>query len=70
MIQATDWASREQTLHSYELISRYVMPHFQGSVKSLIHSQKWSAAKREELGLARSAALQKATQDYKETRTN
>ena len=27
-----DWAPREKILHSYELLARYVMPHFQGSL--------------------------------------
>ena len=30
LIQATEWGTREQVLHSYELVARYVMPHFPG----------------------------------------
>ena len=40
MIQATEWGTRDQVMHSYELIARYVMPHFQGSLSSLQKSQK------------------------------
>src|SRR5439155_13012827 len=39
MIQATEWASREQVFRSYELIARYVMPEFQGSLINLRASQ-------------------------------
>jgi limonene 1,2-monooxygenase len=68
MIQSTEWGTREQVLHSYELVARYVMPHFQGSIKSLERSQEWSAAKRPELLAQRDAALAKARQDYADTR--
>ena len=68
MIQSTEWGTREQVLHSYELVARYVMPHFQGSTKSLESSQAWSAAKRPELLAQRDAALARARQDYADTR--
>ena len=32
LIQAHEWATREKTLKSYELLARYVMPRFQGSL--------------------------------------
>jgi len=35
LITATEWGTREQVLHSYELIARYVKPHFQGSLTNL-----------------------------------
>jgi limonene 1,2-monooxygenase len=68
MVQATEWGTREQVLHSYEQIARYVMPHFQGSIESLHSSQAWSEAKRDELNARRIAALDRARQDYAETR--
>ena len=68
LIQATEWGTREQVLHSYELIARYVMPHFQGSLVSLSNSQRWSSAKREELQSLRTKALDRARQDYAEAR--
>ena len=49
LIQVTEWANREQMLHSYELIARYVMPQFQGSLVNLSTSQAWAAEKRHEL---------------------
>ena len=69
LIQATEWGTREQVNHSYELIARYVMPHFQGSIDSLYSSQAWSEAKRDELNAKRLAALDKARQDYAGTRS-
>ena len=32
LFRAHEWANREQTLRSYELFARYVMPQFQGSL--------------------------------------
>ena len=68
MIQSTEWGTREQVLHSYELVARYVMPHFQGSIESLYRSQEWSAAKRPELIALRDAALARARDDYAKTK--
>src|SRR5256886_13537122 len=31
LFRAHNWATRQQTLHSYELFARYVMPRFQGT---------------------------------------
>ncbi len=66
LIQATEFATREQVLHSYELIARYVMPHFQGSLVSLRASQEWSAEKRHELMALRKRAISKAGREYTE----
>ena len=43
LVQATEWGTREQVLHRYELIARYVMPRFQGSLVNLSRSQAWVA---------------------------
>ena len=32
LFRAHEWATREETLRSYELFARYVMPRFQGSI--------------------------------------
>jgi limonene 1,2-monooxygenase len=64
MIQATEWGTREQVRHSYELIARYVMPEFQGSLTSLRESREWSANIKGELQEKRAAALARARQDY------
>ena len=68
LMQAAEWGTREQVLHSYELIARYVMPRFQGSLVSLSHSQAWSAEKRHELQALRTRAIDRAETDYTDRR--
>jgi limonene 1,2-monooxygenase len=53
MIMANEFASREKTLKSYELLARYVMPQFQGTLGSLERSLRAAEAQ--------SAALRQAT---------
>jgi len=43
LLMAHDWADRENTLRSYELFAREVMPHFQGTAVSLVGSRDWAA---------------------------
>ena len=38
LFRAHEWASREQTLRTYELFARYVMPRFQGSLDTIVGS--------------------------------
>jgi|TARA_A100001037_G_scaffold262108_1_gene251509 limonene 1,2-monooxygenase len=64
MIQATEWGTKEQVFHSYELLARYVMPQFQGSVRALNNSMQWSRNKSAELQKMRTEALEKAKTDY------
>jgi limonene 1,2-monooxygenase len=64
LVQATEFGTREQVLHSYELISRYVMPHFQGSIASLRESQQYAKDVRGELADQREQAMQRAATDY------
>jgi limonene 1,2-monooxygenase len=64
LVQATEWATREQVLHSYELIARYVKPQFQGALVNLRTSAAWSSAKKEEIMDLRTQAIDKAKQDY------
>jgi limonene 1,2-monooxygenase len=45
LFTAQDWAPREKMRRSYELIARYVAPHFRGSVRSLTASRDWVAGK-------------------------
>ena len=68
LIQATEWGTREQVLHSYELIARYVMPRFQGSLVSLSRSQAWSASRKEDLQALRTQSLDRARADYESRR--
>ena len=44
---AHEWADREATMKSYELIARYVMPRFQGALEGTVTSRDWAAENRE-----------------------
>jgi limonene 1,2-monooxygenase len=69
LLMAHEWADREQTLHSYELFAREVMPKFQGSLGSLTDSRDWAAENRPTfIGAAGGAVLQ-AIQDHHEEKT-
>ena len=46
LFRAHEWADREQTLRSYELFARYVMPRFQGSLETVRGSNEWARANR------------------------
>ncbi len=66
LLTAHEWASRERTLKSYELLARYVMPHFQGSLVGLERSNRHSMATSEELHRKMSAAIERAHQSYEQ----
>ena len=64
LVQTIDWAPRDKMLHSYELLARYVMPKFQGSVASTSASNRWAAERRESLVAGRARAIDQARQNY------
>lgn len=66
LLQATEWGTREQVLHNYELIARHVKPVFQGSLANLEMSVSRSTGQKKELVDMRSKAMDKATRDYAE----
>ncbi len=66
LVQAIDWASREALLRSFELLARYVMPQFQGSVVSTAASNRWTAGRKEVFVGGRTRAIDRAHQDYLE----
>ncbi|MBM3224310.1 MAG: LLM class flavin-dependent oxidoreductase [Candidatus Tectomicrobia bacterium] len=66
LVQTIDWAPREAMLRSYELLARYVMPQFQGTVLSTAASNRWAAERREALTAGRAQAIERARQDYAE----
>ncbi len=68
LVLAHEWASREKTLRSYELLARHVMPQFQGSAAPILYSRDWTAGKREMLFNTSVQAIVKAMHDYKESR--
>ena len=68
LVQATEFATRDEILNSYELISRYVAPEFQDSLPSLVRSQKWSADLRHELMEKRRRSVKKAGDKYDQSK--
>ena len=66
LVQAIDWAPREKILLSFELLARYVMPQFQGSVVSTAASSRWTAERKEVLGSGRTRAIERAQKVYAE----
>ena len=63
LMRAHEWATREQTLRSYELFARYVMPHFQGSLRSIRDSNEWARANRRTIFGPNVEAITKAYAD-------
>ncbi|MFD4247213.1 LLM class flavin-dependent oxidoreductase [Streptomyces sp. NPDC058525] len=59
LVNTQDWATREQTKRSYELLARYVAPHFTGALDSRRASQKWVSENKDGFAAqAREAAAQ------------
>ena len=68
LVQTIDWAPREKILNSYELLARYVMPHFQGTALSTMASNQWAVERQETLVSGRVRAIDRARQVYAERR--
>jgi limonene 1,2-monooxygenase len=58
-----EWASREQIMHSYELWSRHVAPHFQGSLRGQEASRDWLHENATTVFASGPAAKRKAFED-------
>jgi limonene 1,2-monooxygenase len=63
LFRAHEWASREQTMRSYELFARYVMPRFQGSLDTIVASNEWARSNRKAVFGPTVAAVKKAFTD-------
>jgi limonene 1,2-monooxygenase len=68
LLMAHEWANREATLRSYELISRYVMPAFQDTLEPLERSRDWTIFHREQLMGNIYSAVAGATQQFLDER--
>ena len=68
LFMAHEWADREATLRSYELFAQYVMPRFQGSMPSLVHSRDWAAENRPRFIGSAGAAVMQAISAHKNER--
>lgn len=64
MVRAVEWATREKTLHSFELLARYVMPRFQGSLAGIEVSNRWASERKVGLQENRIAGLRRADEAY------
>jgi len=71
LFMAHDWADREATLRSYELVAEHVFPQFQGTLPTLQRSMDWAAENREmfvgEAGTAVMTAIQKHHEERAQT---
>ena len=63
---AHEWADRNETLRSYELFAREVMPVFQRSARNLTASRDWAAENRPAFIGAAGAAVVTAMQQHAE----
>ena len=63
LFRAHEWANREQTLKSYELFARYVMPKFQGSLDTIKDSNDWARGNRKTIFSPNVEAIQRAYTD-------
>jgi len=68
MIRVEDWAPRDKIHRSYELLARYVMPHFQGSVQGIEISRDWASERREALQANRYVGIKSATDRFDASR--
>jgi limonene 1,2-monooxygenase len=66
LVQQVDWATREQVMHSFELIARYVKPQFQGSLVGLRDSQAAAERVADAVNAARTEATELARARYEE----
>ncbi len=69
LVQTIDWAPRDRILNSYELLARYVMPQFQGSLAGTEGSNQWARKRQEGLVSGRVAAIDRANRVYAERRS-
>ena len=63
LFRANEWADREQTLRSYELFARYVMPRFQGSADAPRASNEWARDNRKSIFSPNVEAIRRAYTD-------
>ena len=63
LFRAHEWANREQTLKSYELFARYVMPRFQRSLATVKDSNEWARGNRKTIFSPNVEAVRRAYTD-------
>jgi limonene 1,2-monooxygenase len=70
LCMANDWADREATMKSYELMAKYVFPQFQGQADRAIRSNRWCQNNYQEFLTAAGDAVVKAIDDYDKEATS
>jgi limonene 1,2-monooxygenase len=60
LFRAHEWANREQTLKSYELFARFVIPQFQGTTVSTKASNDWARSNRKTIFAPNVEAIRRA----------
>jgi len=68
LVLAHEWASREATWRSYELLARYVMPRFQGSLAGIERSAAWAAGHAQAFRARANEAIEQAHRAYESQR--
>jgi limonene 1,2-monooxygenase len=68
LCMAHEWADTDATRRSYELLSRYVMPQFQGSADAPAASRDWAAANRPTFMGAAGTAIMSAIAKHNDER--
>ncbi|MDP1837098.1 MAG: LLM class flavin-dependent oxidoreductase [Reyranella sp.] len=63
LFRAHEWANREDTMRSYELFARYVMPEFQDSLTALRASNEWTRENRKTIFSPSVEAVKRAFTD-------
>lgn len=60
---AHEWATTPKTLHSYELWARYVAPHFQGQLGTIVENRDWIESNINLAFRGNAAAIRRAFED-------
>jgi limonene 1,2-monooxygenase len=64
LFMSHEWADRQQTLRSYELFARYVMPAINGTTDSIVGSRDWVAEHHPTMRGKVMGAIEDATKKY------
>jgi limonene 1,2-monooxygenase len=64
LFRAHEWADREQTMRSFELFARYVMPVFQASLDPIVSSNTWARDNRKAVFGGTVEAVKRAFTDH------
>ena len=68
LVMANDWADREATMKSYELMSKYVFPQFQGSARRPVATHAWTQANYQNFTARAGDAVLSAIEEHQDER--